>query len=145
MKKKIGLGVVILLVVSQLIPVKRTNPPVTADFDGPPAVKHIFEQCCYACHSNQTQWPWYAHVTPTKFLVTGDFKGGRSHFDFSDWGTYDAIHQACLRRAIVAEVKKGAMPPFQYLLMHRQAKPTAEDLRVLEEWVKKSEENWHAS
>ena len=143
MKRKLGLGaavLVALLVLMQLIPAKRTNPPVTADFDGPPAVKHVFEKCCYDCHSNQTRWPWYSRVAPMKFLVAGDVTGARSHFDFSDWGTYDAIRQACLRRGIVAEMKDGGMPPGRYLLLHPEARPSPEDIAVVREWQEQSEE-----
>ena len=134
MKKKIVLGVVALLVLMQLIPVKRTNPPVTADFDGPAAVHAVLARSCYDCHSNETRWPWYSRVAPMKFLVGHDVSEGRSKLNFSDWGTYDQAKRAKLGGEIIEETEKSDMPPFQYLLIHRDARLTAGDLRTLRAW-----------
>jgi len=55
-----GLGLLVLFALIQLIPVDRSNPPVTAELSAPNQLMTIFRRCCYDCHSNETVWPWYS-------------------------------------------------------------------------------------
>jgi len=134
MRKKTGLGVLVLLAALQLAPVTRDNPPVRSDFTGPPAVREILVRSCYDCHSNETRWPWYSRFAPVKFLVAHDVAEGRSKLNFSDWGTYDRARRAKLGGEIIEAVEKRGMPPFQYVLIHGDAKLTGSELRILRSW-----------
>jgi len=79
MKKRlpiIVLCVVVIQIVIQFVPVKKTNPPVTREITAPVEVKSILERSCYDCHSNQTVCPWYSHVALVSWMVASDVNEG---------------------------------------------------------------------
>ena len=84
----IGFGV--LFVAIQFIPVERTNPPVTGLVDAPEDVLTTLRRSCWDCHSNETEWPWYAYVAPMSLRVSQHVWMGREHVNFTEWDGYDA-------------------------------------------------------
>jgi len=57
---RIALTGVVFLVLAQLVPLDRTNPPEQGEAPVPAEVCAILERACYECHSRRTGWPWYA-------------------------------------------------------------------------------------
>lgn len=138
MKRLILWLLVVLLVVFagiQFVPVSRTNPPVVADFNGPPEVKAVLKRSCYDCHSNETRWPWYAYVAPVSWLVAGDVEEAREHLNFSAWGRLSAKERLDLREECYEEVAKGNMPLGTYLWLHPDARLSDADKEVLRRWA----------
>jgi hypothetical protein len=129
----LALGVVALGI--QFVPVQRTNPPVTAEIRAPAEVHAILRRACYDCHSNQTRWPWYAHVAPVSWLVAKDVADGRRKLNFSDWGTYHVDRQETKIHEIWEEVSTGEMPLAIYRPLHPEAKLTEADRAVLGQWA----------
>lgn len=122
--------------VLQLVPVARTNPPVTSDVDAPRDVQAILERSCYDCHSNRTRWPWYSRVAPVSWLVARDVRLGRRELNFSEWPAFDFEEQDDLMAHIAKQVERGRMPLPIYLTMHAGAKLSAADRRTLVAWAK---------
>ena len=138
MKKKwklIVIAVIAALVLIQLIPVQRTNPPVTAEIQAPAEVKAIFKTSCYDCHSHETQWPFYSHVAPVSWFIARDVHNGREHLNFSEWGTQPEELQQFLKQQIYKEVSDGLMPLRQYVLMHPSARISDAELNTLKQWT----------
>lgn len=131
--KKIIIALIIIVVGMQLIPVKRINPAVESDFDGPAEVKAILHRSCYDCHSHETEWPWYSHLAPVSWLVAHDVKDGREHLNFSNWEPLKDI--VWIRAQIYNMAASGQMPPKPYLTIHSDAKVTDEELVVLKKWA----------
>lgn len=129
-----GLALVGLVLAIQLVPVDRSNPPVTADLAAPPAVDEVLRTSCYDCHSNETRWPWYSRVAPVSWLVSRDVGEARDRLNFSVWGTYEPKRQQRLAEEIWEEVEKGEMPLEIYLLVHADARLTEDDRAVLAAW-----------
>lgn len=129
----IGLGVTLLVI--QLVPVDRSNPPVESDLAAPADVTAVLRESCYDCHSHETAWPWYARIAPMSWLVTHDVHDARAHLNFSTWNLYDTAAQAHLQGEIWEEVAAGEMPLWFYLPLHPEARLTDEDRRVLQTWV----------
>ncbi len=125
----------IFLILIQLIPVERSNPPVTGEISSRPEVKSIMERSCYDCHSNQTNWPWYAHIAPVSFFVVHDVEDGREHLNFSEWQSYPAEKQKNLVMELLEEVEKGEMPLFMYTIMHSNANLSEGELDTLRKWA----------
>jgi hypothetical protein len=120
-------GVVLLL---QLVPYgwTKTNPPVTAAAPWPDErAEAIARTSCYACHSNETEWPAYSYVAPMSWLVRNDVEGGRDEMNFSEWDedSADAAEDA------EEEVVEGRMPLPNYRRIHRDAQLTDEEAAVL--------------
>jgi hypothetical protein len=105
----IGAG---LLVVIQILPFGRdhTNPLVRKEpaWDAP-GTRELAVRACFDCHSNQTVWPWYAHVAPISWLVQRDVHEGRRELNFSEW---DRSQKEA--RESADTVRKGSMPPWYY-------------------------------
>ncbi len=118
-----GIGIVVFLLI-QLVPYGRdhTNPPVVSEpnWDSQ-QTRDLAKRACFDCHSNETIWPWYSNIAPISWLVYRDVAEGRQQFNFSEWQT-SYLKDAGEFTEIINE---GEMPPFQYVLMHPDAKLTS--------------------
>ena len=132
--KMVGTGLIALLAGIQLIPVDRDNPPVTAGFDGPPEVEAVLKTACYNCHSNETDWPWYAYVAPMKFAVADHVEEGRGEFNLSEWGSFTQEFKDHLRHEMWEEVEEGKMPLPNYVWLHPEAVLSREQKETLRQW-----------
>jgi hypothetical protein len=133
---KIALAAVAAIALAlQLIPVERTNPPVSERIAAPDSVMDVLRDSCFDCHSHDTQWPWYAYVAPASWLVTGHVNHAREHLNFSTWDAYDAEERREKFEETWEEVEKGEMPLRSYLRLHRDARLTERDRAVIEAWT----------
>ena len=127
--KIIGLTGLGLFGVLQLVPYGRdhTNPAVVREPAwNRPATRALAVRACFDCHSNETRWPWYAHVAPVSWLVQRDVDVGRREVNFSEW---DRPYEEAGESA--ETVLEGEMPPSTYLLLHPSVRLTAEEKRAL--------------
>jgi heme-binding protein len=119
----------------QLVPIHRTNPPVTSDIQVSADVHGVLRRACYDCHSNETRWPWYSHVAPVSWLVARDVSMGRRHMNFSEWGQYSADKQESKIRSIWEQVSHDEMPLWFYRPLHPDAKLTDADRALVRAWA----------
>lgn len=126
----ITLGVLLaLFAFVQIIPYGRThsNPPrvVEPPWDSP-RTRELAKRACFDCHSNETNWPWYADVAPFSWAVQLDVDSGRSIMNFSEWNrTYPLAQYAGAR------TRGRMMPPYKYIAAHPEAKLTPEEREEL--------------
>lgn len=130
-----------IFVVLQVIRPARTNPPIDeartlqAYSQLTPQAAVVLDRACNDCHSNQTRWPWYTNVAPVSWVVINHVNEGRRQMNFSDWAQYSQDEQARLLKKICREVKSGGMPLGSYLWIHRDAKLSSDDVKVLCDWA----------
>ncbi len=136
--KRFALALALALLVAQWIPVARSNPVERNFPDAPAEVQALMRRSCNACHSNETQWPWYAHVAPVSLLIGRDVKEGRKKLNLSIWDSYDDGRKARKKNEIAKEVKRGDMPPWYYLPLHPEAKLSPHDRELIVKWAKQS-------
>jgi len=129
----LAVAVVALVVVAQLVPVERTNPPVTAAaLAAPPDVQDILGRACADCHSHETVWPWYAAFAPVSWLLAHDVEEGREHLNLSTWHHLKPRKRRKALEEIVEMVEEEEMPLWYYLPLHAEARlTTAERARLL--------------
>jgi hypothetical protein len=132
--RKLVVGAGLALVLAQLIPVARTNPPVESEVPAPANVRAILERSCYDCHSNKTVWPKYAYVAPASWLVAFDVHRGRNHMNFSTWNRYSRQEQAKHLEEVWEQVSSGEMPLGTYLPFHPEARLSDSDKAALKAW-----------
>ena len=101
----------------------------------------ILKNACYDCHSNNTRYPWYVSIQPVGWLLANHIKNGKENLNFSDFGAYSQRKQANKLRAIGTSIEEGSMPLPAYKIMHRAAILSAEDKKVLIDWVVKSKDS----
>jgi len=113
----------------QLVPYgwSHPNPPVSLDAPWPDArSEQIARSSCYACHSNETDWPLYSYVAPMSWLVRSDVEAGRDELNFSEWDRDSGEADDA-----VDVVQQGSMPPGRYTLIHRDARLSDEEAELL--------------
>jgi len=137
MKKKILVGLVGIFMIIQFFRIDKTNPEVVLENDfieiyNPPAeIATILKTSCYDCHSNESKYPWYTNVAPVSWMIKHHIDEGREYFNFSEWNSLDAKKQAHIIEECSEEVEEGEMPLPNYLIMHAEAKLSAEQKELL--------------
>lgn len=137
----VGLAVVLASVALQFKPVERTNPPfdpaqvLERHVPVPAEVKAILDRSCRDCHSNQTQWPFYAYIAPLSWDIIDHVNHGREEVNFSNWGAYDSDTAQDILLEICRQTRAGDMPHPSYTRIHWSARLTADDIRQLCEWT----------
>jgi hypothetical protein len=129
------LGLLIVLLGIQFVPVNRANPAVETEVPAPANVLAVLRRSCYDCHSNETVWPWYSHVAPVSWLLARDVQEGRRHLNFSTWNKVKPDRQARKLSEMWNEVESGDMPLWFYLPLHGDARLSAADKDVLRAWA----------
>lgn len=138
MNRKTGALLVLGVVVvgAQLVPVDRSNPPVAGEIEAPDDVRTVLERSCWDCHSNETVWPWYAHVAPVSWLVAQDVEEGREHANFSAWAAYDGKERDEVLEELVEVMEEEEMPLRKYTALHPSAKLSPAERERLIDWAR---------
>lgn len=129
------LGIAGGLLLAQVVPVQRTNPPVKGDVSAPLAVEATLRDACYDCHSNETRWPWYSRVAPISWLTSREVELGRRQINFSEWVSYLPLTRKRKLQWIGRSVRLETMPPWLYRIGHPDARRSEEDRKALERWI----------
>ena len=98
-----------------------------------PQVGKILNRSCQDCHSNNTVWPWYSRVAPVSWVISKHVIEGRETLDFSDWATQPPDESE--RSLICDAVSDGTMPLHDYTAIHRKAKLSKEDVKLICAWA----------
>ena len=151
MAKKKWLILPALLLVIQVFRPERTNPKTASELslagsDPPPAEVHqLLSSACFGCHSNQTVWPWYSGVAPFSWLVADDVKRARRSLNFSEWQRYDTGDKAHLMKEMRDILVEGDMPPWDYRLVHSEARLSQAQVSVLTKWAEQERQKLRQS
>jgi hypothetical protein len=132
--KVIVISLAVLLIAVQLVPVDRSNPTRGEDLQAPPAISKVLRQSCYDCHSNETKWPWYAHVAPVSWMLAYHVHEGRGKLNFSNWNHLSDKERAKLGHEIWEETSGGEMPLRVYLFLHAEARLNDDAIAMLRTW-----------
>jgi hypothetical protein len=134
----IGAGIVFVLLI-QLVPIDRTNPPVTASVKwDSPQTQALFRRACADCHSNETVWPWYSYVAPVSWLVAHDVSEGRGKFNLSEISASDTTRLTHTVEEVAKVMRRGDMPKAIYLPTHPEARLTQDELSALSSGLQKT-------
>lgn len=142
MKKKILIGLLVIFLIAQAIQPTKNRGDASGPKDIfsvvqiPENVQSILKKSCYDCHSNNTTYPWYDHITPVNWWVANHINEGKHELNFSIFGEYSAKRQTKKIEEIAETVEKEEMPLKSYLIMHGDAKLTAQEKELLVNWAK---------
>ena len=123
-------------------PVDGADPSTSLNVQTPvPApVMSSLRHACFDCHSDETRWPWYAALPIASHLIERDVTEGRGQLNLSRWTQYNAFDRADMLDKICQRISNGAMPPWQYRVMHSDARLSRTDIRALCEWSQQEAE-----
>lgn len=145
---KIGLLVlsVIIIAIQFVQPARNQNRQVldadiTRLYMVPENVKAVLKPSCYDCHSNNTNYPWYANVQPGGWWLASHIKKGKAELNFDEFGNYSKRRRQSKLKSIASSIEDGTMPLPSYTLIHKNAKLSKEDKTLLLSWVKKTRDS----
>ncbi len=143
MLKKIVTGLVIVLVLIQFF---RPEPnqsedqtaAVSTKYALPNEVSHILQNACNDCHSNQTNYPFYAQIQPIGWWLNGHIEEGKEHLNFSEFTHLSIADQNHQFEEIVEVIEENEMPlkSYTYMGLHPEANLTDEEKSTLINWAK---------
>ena len=93
-RKKILLGLGVVLIGIQFIRIDKSNPPadpandISQSLEITEEVSSILKTSCYDCHSNETVYPWYSNVAPVSWWIKRHINKARDELNFSVWNGY---------------------------------------------------------
>lgn len=100
----------------------------------PDTVQALLKQACFDCHSNHTRYPWY-NLAPVSWWIAFHVTEGKRELNFSRFGKYTRHRQAESMEAILETVKHKSMPLPSYLWMHKEARLTDSQRRLISGWA----------
>lgn len=143
MLKKILIGLVLVLIVIQFIrPEKNDSNELTYDisttYEIPKEVNHLLAVSCNDCHSNKTEYPWYANVQPVTWWLNDHIVDGKRHLNFSTFTKLPIAVQNHKLEETIEMVEKKEMPLASYTNfgLHSEANLTDEQRKMLTDWAK---------
>lgn len=145
---KLGLlsGVIVLIGI-QFLPQQRNekSQAVGADLIGilpvPERVGVILKRSCYDCHSNATNYPWYAKIQPVGWWLAKHIRDGKKELNFDEFGNYSRRRQQSKLGAVANSVEDGTMPLSSYTLIHQSAKLSAAEKQLIISWMRNTKDS----
>jgi len=124
--------------ISMNIPAKIENNP-NEEIQVPKEIMTILKRSCYDCHSNNVKKPFYYNIAPISWVVQLHVKNGRKVVNFSKWNSYSREKQfKILDKTPKAIVIRMPMP--SYLWLHKNAKMSADEKKLLSKWAEELKE-----
>jgi hypothetical protein len=142
MKKKIVVALLIILIAIQFIRPAQNKGEASGDKDFthyvqvPTHIKTTLQASCFDCHSNHTNYPWYAAINPIGLWLNHHIEEGKAELNFSDFSTYDQKRMDHKLEETAEEVQEGHMPLPSYTLIHTDTKLSQEQVQQIVDWVK---------
>ena len=139
--KKIGFAVLLVLIGIQFLqPGRNSSGQVPAtDISKtvfiPESVQSLLQTACNDCHSNNTNYPWYANIQPMGWLLANHIKDGKAELNFNEFGSYSKRRQQSKLKSIASQVKDDEMPLASYTMLHKDAKLTKEQKALIINWA----------
>jgi hypothetical protein len=143
MLRKILLFIVIALVIIQFFQpdknIDNSTGVEAADISKvmlvPDNVQDILQKSCYDCHSNNSEYPWYAEIQPVGWWLNHHIDEGKGELNFNEFANYSLRRQYHKLEEIAEQVKSDEMPLSSYTLIHKDAVLTPEHKTLLTAWA----------
>ena len=140
--KKLGLIVLVAFISIQFIQPARNNSgqvgsskEIAIITPADPEVKALLKAACYDCHSNNTNYPWYATIQPMGWLLASHIRNGKAELNFDEFGNYPRRRQQSKLKSIASQVEDDEMPLGSYSLIHKEARLTLDQKTMIINWA----------
>jgi cytochrome c len=100
----------------------------------PAPVMSTLRRACFDCHSDETRLPWYATLPLASHLIQRDVTEARAQLNLSRWTQYNPFDRADLLDKMCQLASSATMPPWQYRMMHSEARLSVTDVVTLCDW-----------
>lgn len=140
--KKVGKILLAAFILIQLVRVEKNETPMVPESDflalsnASEEIKTMVESACYDCHSNNTNYPWYSEVAPISWYINHHIEEAKEHLNFSIWNSYSLKKANHKLEECYEELERHKMPTSDYVLMHKEANLSNEQIITLAQWFK---------
>ena len=140
-KKILFIGLIIFLLMQLYQPARNESfeQDITGNFtkvyNVPKNVEIILRTSCYDCHSNNTNYPWYSYIQPSRFFMESHIAAGKENLNFNEWGNYSARKQNNKLDRIAKQIKSNEMPLSSYTMIHKNATLSATQKKEIINWI----------
>jgi len=137
---RFGIGLMVVFLTAQVFQPEKNDGVISPSHlyqsaKVPGRVQHILSSSCLDCHSDNTKYVWYHHISPVSWFISGHIREGKGELNFSTWNSLSVIDKLGALEDIREEVEKGKMPLKSYLFMHPEAKLSQADRDSLFAWI----------
>jgi hypothetical protein len=145
--KRTALATATVFVLIQFIQPARNESGQVLDTDIsktislPEDVRAVLNKSCYDCHSNSTNYPWYAYIQPVGWYMAYHIRNGKEKLNFSEFGAYSKRRQGSKLESIGKQIEAGAMPLPSYLLLHGNAALLPSEKELIVNWANDSRDS----
>mgnify|MGYP003528106972 FL=1 len=143
MLKKILIGLLVVLVLIQFFRPERNNSndlshDVSTKYKVPEEVSHILRVACNDCHTNKTNYPWYAQIQPVAWWLNDHVTEGKEHLNFSSFTQLPIAVQNHKFEEVIEVIDENEMPleSYTYLGLHPEAKLSEDQKTALKNWAR---------
>ncbi len=137
--KKIFWIIAIVFIGIQLIPRPKKNTSaetiISPVFQSNDTVLAILKKSCLDCHSNNTNYPWYASIQPLSMWINHHIEEGKEELNFSEFHSYSQKKQQHKLKELIEQIEEGEMPMSSYTLIHQSAQLTGAEKKTLIDWT----------
>lgn len=99
------------------------------------SIGSLFRNACYDCHSNNTVYPWYTYLQPVGWIMKNHINEGKEELNFSEFWNYSRRKQISKLNSIANSIEDDIMPLQSYQLMHKEAKLSGSEKKLMISWV----------
>jgi len=141
--KVTGWILLVALVGIQFMPTERNQSDLIpkTDFmvvnEVPKNIESVIKTSCYDCHSNNTDYPWYNKVQPVAWYLEDHVEHGKEELNFNEWDSYSSRRKNSKLKSIISQIEDDEMPLTSYTLIHRDAKLSDTEKKIVLDWVSK--------
>ncbi|WP_316786656.1 MULTISPECIES: heme-binding domain-containing protein [Pedobacter] len=138
---KVFIGIAALIIGLQFIQPSRNDQgdPLHGDFQRefnvPQQTGQILSRSCFDCHSNRTSYPWYTMLQPIGWWMGSHVNKGKVELNFDEFSTYSLRRKQSKLKSIANRIGDQSMPLPSYTLVHRSAKLSDREQKILTDWV----------
>lgn len=139
--KKILLAIFILVVIAQFFgPEKNqadnsTYSAFVSETNPSEEVLTLLQNSCFDCHSNNTSYPWYSHITPVNYWMSHHVNEGKEHFNISDWTNYSTGKKDHKIHEVIETIENNSMPLDSYTWTHNDAILSDDQKQLIINWA----------
>ncbi|MEO5642888.1 MAG: heme-binding domain-containing protein [Bacteroidia bacterium] len=144
-KKKIFYSLLAILIVIQFFRPERNSGNAASPNDiahyttVSPELKNIMAVSCNDCHSDHTDYPWYTNIQPVGWWLNNHVKDGKEEINFSQFNSYRVKRKMRKFHEIAEMIEEKEMPLNTYLWIHKDAKLTDSQAKLLMDWANDNE------
>jgi hypothetical protein len=139
--KTTGLLLIAVLILIQFFRPEKNLQSAAQEYDllqvsnVPESLTTILRTSCYDCHSNHTNYPWYSRISPVSWYLDKHIRLGKEDLNLSEYGRLDKVEKIGVLSDIYDVLEAGSMPLQSYVLIHRDARLSQDQIDALMDWA----------